>query len=290
MSNEATKYCSNCCQQIKASIFFLHERMCSLNVKKCPKCNKPFTIDDLEEHMNEAHGETECEYCNKKYPNSEIEKHRKKCDSKMVPCSYCELEVLLGELKDHQKTCGAITEPCPNCGRYIQRKDLDNHLIQGCPPPKNDRRSVEVMHNSNSKLSLDKNKNNDYYNNYNQIIFNDFIPEDILLGEQKRKVDIKIHNNYNKPNLHIRPVSGKKILNEKAKKNMSNIGSNREKNLFNNINIEKKDINIINNNNKINSSNKNTTTNNKRGNIKTGKTNATINNSSFLLQKIFLNI
>ena len=94
-------YCSNCCQNIESSKFFLHERMCLINIKKCPKCNKPFTIEDLEDHINKEHGETECEYCKKKFPNLEIDNHKKICDSKMVPCSYCELAVLLGELKEH---------------------------------------------------------------------------------------------------------------------------------------------------------------------------------------------
>ena len=68
MSENATKYCSNCCQNIEAAKFFLHERMCSINVKKCPKCNKPFTIEDLEDHMKEVHTDVECEFCKKKYP------------------------------------------------------------------------------------------------------------------------------------------------------------------------------------------------------------------------------
>ena len=274
MSKNNTKYCSNCCQKIEASKFFLHERMCSINVKKCPKCNKPFTVEDLEEHMLDAHDETECEYCKKKYPNSEIEKHRKKCDCKMVPCSYCELEVLLGELKDHQVQCGAITEPCPQCGRYVMRKDLYNHLLDGCPPPKNERRSVDVIHNSNSKLNLNMNKNNNIYNNYNPV--NNFNPEDILIGDDK-KIDIKIHNNYNKPNLNIRPASGKKILNENAKKNMSKIGnnqSNKENKIF--MDDDKDNKININTNDKTNKNTTKKKTNNKR----TGKTSNTVKNNN----------
>ena len=125
------KYCSNCCKNINATTFFLHERMCSINVKKCPKCNKPFTVDDLEDHIKEVHTEIECEFCKKKFLKSEIDNHKKRCDSKMVPCSYCEMDVLLGELKEHQKTCGAITEPCIKCNRYIQRKNMDKHLMDG---------------------------------------------------------------------------------------------------------------------------------------------------------------
>ena len=215
------KYCSNCCKYINSATFFLHERMCSINVKKCPKCNKPFTIVDLEEHMEEVHSEIECEYCKKKYSKGEIENHKKRCDSKMLPCSYCELDVLLGELKEHQKTCGAITEPCPKCKRYIQRKDMDKHLMDGCPPPKNDRRSVDVMRNDIRLSSGKKNNNviNDIYNNYIPININDYIPDELFFEEDNKKVDIKMHNNINKPNLQIRPPSGKKILNEAAKKN-----------------------------------------------------------------------
>ena len=58
----AEKYCSNCCKNINAATFFLHERMCSINVKKFHKCNIPFTIVDLEEHMEKVHSEIECEY------------------------------------------------------------------------------------------------------------------------------------------------------------------------------------------------------------------------------------
>ena len=280
MSGSDTKYCSNCCQKIETSKFFLHERMCSINVKKCPKCKKPFTVEDLEEHIEEAHGETECEYCKKKYQNSEIEKHRKRCDHRLVSCSFCDLQVLLLELKEHQEQCGAITEPCPQCGRYIRRKDLDNHILDGCPPPKNDRRSVDAVHNSNSKLSLDMNKKNNIYNNYNPV--NDFIPEDILFGDDK-KIDIKMHDNYNKPKLNIRPASGKKILNENAKKKMSNIGNNqnnKESKIFmndNNDNKDNKDNKInINTNNKTNKN----TTKNKTNNIRTGRTSGTVKNNT----------
>ena len=248
------KYCSNCCKNINAATFFLHERMCSINVKKCPKCNKPFTVDDLEDHIKEVHTEIECEFCKKKFLKSEIDNHKKRCDSKMVPCSYCEMDVLLGELKEHQKTCGAITEPCIKCNRYIQRKNMDKHLLDGCPPPKNDRKSVDVMRNS-SKLSLGQKNNNNIinndYNNYIPININDYIPDEIYFeNDNKKNVDIKIHNNIKKPNLSIRPPSGKKLLNEAAKKNTSNIGNNTTNKISNPINIinEKKETNKINNN------------------------------------------
>ena len=256
----AEKYCPNCCKNISAATFFLHERMCSINVKKCPKCNKPFTVDDLQDHIQEAHTEVECEYCKKKFSKGEIENHKKRCDSKLVVCSFCELNVLLGELKEHQKACGAITEPCVKCNRYIQRKDMDKHLLDGCPPPKNNRRSVDVVRNSNSRLSLEKNmnkNNNNINNNYIPINIDDYVPDELFFEEDNKKVDIKIHENLKKPNLAIRPPSGKKLLNEKAKRSSSNIG-NIDLNKNSNIN---KINNIINNKETNNNNNKHPNTN-----------------------------
>ena len=167
--------------------------------------------------------------------------------------------IVLGEIKEHQAICGAITEPCPQCGRLVQRKELETHIMEGCPPPKNDRRSVEVTHNNNSKLSLN-NKNDNLYNNYNPI--NNFNPDDFLNEFDTGKVDIKINSNYNKPKLPIRPPSGKKILNDNARKllNSKNANTNRENNINiinNELSNDKKDkerlsnknINNINNNN-----------------------------------------
>ena len=250
------KYCSNCCKNINASTFFLHERMCSINVKKCPKCNKPFTIDDLEDHIQEVHSLVDCEYCKKKFPKNEIDNHQKKCDSKMVPCAYCELNILLGELKEHQKACGAITEPCVKCNRYIQRKNMEKHLNDGCPPPKNDRRSVDVIRNEN-RLSLGKNNINNFNNinnNYVPININDYAPDELFFEDDNKKVDIKMHNNIKKPNLQIRPPSGKKLLNEAAKKSSSNILSKNNNNINNIFNKEmnNKPSNINNINNKEN--------------------------------------
>ena len=241
----AEKYCSNCCKNINAATFFLHERMCSINVKKCPKCNKPFTIVDLEEHIQEVHSEVECEYCKKKFSKGEIENHKKRCDSKMVPCSYCELNVLLGELKEHQKTCGSITEPCIKCKRYIQRKDMDKHLMDGCPPPKNDRRSVDVIRNDN-RTAIGKNINsiyNNINNNFIPININDYVPDEIFFENDNKKLDVKIHENMKKPDLQIRPPSGKKILNEKARKSSSNIGNTNINNKINEINLNNNIIN-----------------------------------------------
>ena len=169
----------------------------------------------------------------------------------------------------------AITEPCPICGRYVQRKEMDNHLLEGCPPPKNERRSVDTIHNS-SRLSF--NMNNNIIDNYIPINNNNFNIEDYLIEGENKKIDIKLHDNINKPNLSIRPQSGKKILNENAKKNMANLGNNSsiKTNNLNNIinNNNKMNINNdnkmnINNDDKMNINNKNETKN--KNNIRAGK-------------------
>ena len=271
MSGNDTKLCPNCGQNIDASKFFLHERMCSLNIKKCPKCNKPFTVDELEEHIEEVHGEAECEYCKKKFPKIEIENHKKKCDSKMVPCSYCELDILLSELKEHQKACGAITEPCEKCGRYIQRKEMERHLLEGCPPPKNDRRSVEVVHNSNNKYSLG-NSNNNQNNYYNYFPINDFLFEDVL-DENKGKLDIKSNNI--KPNPLARPASTKKVPKNNTKKHVNKTGKNKINKEYNDVKdiINKKNSINTNNNDKNKHTSHHNNNNNNKININENSTN-----------------
>jgi hypothetical protein len=172
----------------------------------------------------------------------------------MVQCSYCELDILLSEIKEHQRSCGAITEPCEKCGRYIQRKEMERHLLEGCPPPKNDRRSVEVVHNSNNKYSLGNNNNkNDYYNYFP---INDFIFDDIS-DENKGKIDIKVNNNI-KPNSLARPASSRKVPKGNTKKNINKIGKNKNNKEYNDIN------NMINKkNNANNDKNKHSHHNNK---------------------------
>ena len=128
LSQDQTTLCPNCDQEIENAKYFLHERMCSLNVKKCPKCNKPFNIDDLNEHIKLVHSYIICDLCNNKFLNCEIEEHKKNCVYRLVPCRYCELSVLLKELEEHENVCGSTTQKCPTCGLYIEKKKFENHL------------------------------------------------------------------------------------------------------------------------------------------------------------------
>ena len=129
---EKTKICSNCEEPIPESKFFLHERFCAQNIKKCKICKKPIVIDDEEQHMVENHSEVKCEFCEKPFPKNEIEEHIKNCDQKMVECQYCELQVTIKDKPQHEYMCGAKTEQCMKCKKYIQVKDMKNHKRVGC--------------------------------------------------------------------------------------------------------------------------------------------------------------
>ena len=128
---EKTKICSNCEEPIPESKFFLHERFCAQNIKKCKICKKPIVIDDEEQHMVENHSEVKCEFCEKPFPKNEIEEHIKNCDQKMVECQYCELQVTIKDKPQHEYMCGAKTEQCMKCKKYIQVKDMKNHKRVG---------------------------------------------------------------------------------------------------------------------------------------------------------------
>ena len=131
MSSETAKtFCENCSQYIESSKFFLHERMCSLNVKKCPKCNKPFSIDDLEDHIKQEHSLIICDLCNITFNKSEIEKHRANCNYRLIPCKYCELNVIFQELEEHENICGSTTQKCEKCELFIEKKYFLNHICQ----------------------------------------------------------------------------------------------------------------------------------------------------------------
>ena len=132
---EKTKYCSNCESNIPISKYILHERMCSINVKKCPICKKPITVEDIEDHNKEFHFELECEYCQKKFTKDKLEQHKKICDYKMTECQYCEMQIPIREKKNHEHICGSKTEECHICKKFIMKKDWNNHKMIGCKPP-----------------------------------------------------------------------------------------------------------------------------------------------------------
>ena len=129
-SSDEKILCENCSQYIESSKFFLHERMCSLNVKKCPKCNKPFNIDEMDEHIKLEHSYVICDLCGIKCSQGEFEKHKIDCSCRLVPCKYCELNVIYQELTEHENICGSTTQKCEKCGLFIEKKFFKNHICQ----------------------------------------------------------------------------------------------------------------------------------------------------------------
>ncbi len=82
-------------------------------------------------------------------------------------------------------------------------------------PPKNDWRSVDVTH-IDSRIFFGKNNNN-INTNYIPININDYVPDEIFFENNNKKLDVKIHDNIKKPDLQIRPPSGKKNIEWKSK-------------------------------------------------------------------------
>lgn len=281
MSETETVYCSNCCQRIEKSKFFMHERMCSINVKKCPHCNKPFTVEDLEDHIEQEHSEVTCELCKRKLNKLDYEKHIKSCDYRMIPCKFCELEFLFKELEDHQITCGAITEQCPKCERFIQRKDLETHRQRGC------RASAAKSQDKPIKLPTNNNiKNNNFINDINNIIDED--PTRVKnikkqIEGNNNKIDIKIRKgDSNKPNIQFRPPSGAKVLRNNNNNNnkLNNINNPYNNNQNKNNPVKLKVVNDNNNKNKI------TTTNNKKNDIAPNSNNKRYDNNNNIGKKM----
>ena len=60
-----TSKCLNCGKEIETFKMVLHERFCSLNVRKCSICEEPIQIDEYNEHKNLKHTEMKCEQCGK---------------------------------------------------------------------------------------------------------------------------------------------------------------------------------------------------------------------------------
>ena len=64
--------CTNCDKEIETSKFFLHERYCSLNVRKCSICNEPVQRDEYEEHKILEHPKPKCTFCQLSFSNDEL--------------------------------------------------------------------------------------------------------------------------------------------------------------------------------------------------------------------------
>ena len=192
LSQENTTLCPNCDENIESSKYFLHERMCSLNVKKCPKCNKPYNIDDLNDHITSAHSFTICDLCNIKIPNLEIEDHKENCPCKLIPCKYCELSVLLKELEEHENICGSMTEKCSKCGLYIEKRNYAKHVCLN--------KEIEYF-NENIKIDNEE----------------EMKKEKKMIKKEKKRIKYELEKNTYKANKELFDIEGKNKNFEKYK-------------------------------------------------------------------------
>lgn len=52
-----------------------------------------------------------------------------------MECQYCELTLPFNKMTSHVEYCGSRTEKCDVCDRFIQVKDLSEHVNTGCQYP-----------------------------------------------------------------------------------------------------------------------------------------------------------
>ena len=132
MSSPKKTKCSNCDKEIDSNKFFLHERFCEINVRKCSICKEPVQKDEYEEHRSVEHADPICAFCHKAFPNTEYDSHIKNCSKKLYECQYCGLFMNQNELKDHEYQCRSKTIKCEYCGENVTKTTYDLHLEYTC--------------------------------------------------------------------------------------------------------------------------------------------------------------
>ena len=158
-----TSKCLNCGKEIETFKMVLHERFCSLNVRKCSICEEPVQIDEYNEHKNLKHTEMKCEQCGKKFPPQEYNSHLKTCSKKLMECQYCGLFLDQNELRDHEYQCGSKSKECDYCGMNVPIMEYELHLEYAC--------KVKQLFNTNSNPdsnpNINDNPNPDFNSNTN---------------------------------------------------------------------------------------------------------------------------
>ena len=168
--------CTNCDKEIETSKFFLHERYCSLNVRKCSICNEPVQKDEYEEHKILEHPKPKCSFCQISFSNEELEEHIKNCSKKLYECQYCGLYMNKNELTEHEYQCGSKTIKCEFCGENVIKTTYDLHLEYTCEKVTKDLSSEQKNEN---KINDIINKNIKEKNKKGK--------KDKIIGNKKRK-------------------------------------------------------------------------------------------------------
>ena len=151
--------CSNCGKEIESFKMMLHERFCSINVRKCSICDEPVQIDEYEEHKIVSHPDKKCEFCGNIFKNKEYNAHLKTCSKKLFECHYCGLYMNKNELEGHEYQCGSKSMICEYCNESIPRKEYDLHLEYTC--------KVKQKFNDNNHLKVNNENRTNNFNNKN---------------------------------------------------------------------------------------------------------------------------
>ena len=236
ISDEAKTFCQNCSRYIESSKYVLHERMCSLNVKRCPKCDKPFNLDDLDEHLKLDHTLVACDLCGNKYIVRELENHKMNCEYRLITCKFCELSVIFQELEEHENICGSTTKLCEKCGLFIEKKNFENHICEKQESQylneyiqfdvkEEDKKEKKKIKNKKNKKNKPQNnvKENEIMNNINNDM--DDLDLNMVMSSKEMYYQIKALKKFeDKKNKEInnKKVEDKKVEDKKEQKNKKN--------------------------------------------------------------------
>ena len=152
--------CSNCDKDIDSNIFFLHERFCSINVRKCSICKEPIQKDEYEEHKLLDHPNPKCKFCHLTFSSSELENHILNCQKKLFECKYCGLFMNKNELNDHEYQCGSKTMKCEYCGENVIKTTYDLHLEYECEKYNKSEKNSDKENGSYDIINRRKNEDN----------------------------------------------------------------------------------------------------------------------------------
>ena len=167
--------CNNCKCEIEEYKKFLHERLCSQNIKYCDICKEGIIKEEYEEHCLEHNNKKEEEI----KINTEEEKNSlslKKVQSSKIGCQYCGFFLSFDELTEHEEICGSRTTECKICKKFVVIKNFENHILieHGFDKEIYD----EYIVDNNNEYIVDD--NNDLNNNFDK----NKNPNDLWLKEE----------------------------------------------------------------------------------------------------------
>lgn len=174
----STIKCQNCGNEIESFKMILHERLCSINVRKCSICEEPVQIDEYKEHKEVSHPDIKCAFCGQIFKNSEYSSHEKNCSKKLFECKYCGLYMKDNELKDHEYNCGSKTIVCEFCKKTVTKIEYDLHLEFTCEVKLKLDKKINKINNENKTNNFSDSPKNQKGDN---------ILKDLISGNKNNK-------------------------------------------------------------------------------------------------------